>query len=103
MALDIVYKQVTTSIRSNSARVVSQLTSCFARANAAKTLARLLPICSINIRLELEQGASSIRTTSTNTPIESDITLHWWIGLLTGAVTNAGAEVSFLLYSHLRS
>lgn len=47
----------------------------------------------MNIRMELEQGASSVRTTSSNTPIESDITLHWWIGLLTGATTNAGAEV----------
>lgn len=92
LALDIVFQQVTTSIRSNSARVVSQLTSCFARANSAKTLAKFLPICDINIRIELEQGASSTRTTSTSTQIDSDVTLHWWIGLLTGAVTN-GADV----------
>ena len=94
LALDIVFKQVTTSIRSNSARVVSQLTSCFARADSAKTLRKFFSICSMNIRLEIEQGASSVRTTSTNTPIESDVTLHWWIGLLTGSITNAGAEVS---------
>ncbi|KAM0751556.1 hypothetical protein T439DRAFT_300497 [Meredithblackwellia eburnea MCA 4105] len=93
LALDIVFKQVTTSIRSNSARVVSQLTSCFARANPQKTLKKFFPSCDINIRLELEQGASSVRTTSTNTPIESDHTLHWWIGLLTGAATNAGTEL----------
>lgn len=96
LALDIVFKQVTSSIRSNSARVVSQLTSCFARADSAKTLIKFLPICTVNIRLEIEQGASSVRTTSSNTPIESDVTLHWWIGLLTGAVTNAGAEVRLM-------
>ncbi|KAK4703609.1 proteasome activator subunit 4, partial [Phenoliferia sp. Uapishka_3] len=93
LALDIVFKQVTTSIRSNSARVVSQLTSCFARADSAKTLKKFFPICAMNIRLELEQGASSVRTTSTNSPIESDVTLSWWIGLLTGSITNAGAEL----------
>lgn len=84
------YNHVTTSIRSNSARVVSQLTSCFARADAAKTIAKFLPVCALNIRAELEGGASSTRTTSTQTPIESDVALHWWIGILTGAVTNAG-------------
>ena len=93
LALDIVFQQVTTSIRSNSARVVSQLTGCFARADSRKTLKKFFPLCALNIRLEIEQGASSVRTTSTNTPIESDITLHWWIGLLTGTITNAGAEL----------
>jgi proteasome activator subunit 4 len=100
LALDIVFQQVTTSIRSNSARVVSQLTSCFARANSAKTLAKFLPICDINIRIELEQGASSTRTTSTSTQIDSDVTLHWWIGLLTGAVTNGADVRSTLARSH---
>ncbi|KAI5481022.1 proteasome activator subunit 4 [Pseudohyphozyma bogoriensis] len=93
LALDIVFKQVTSQVRSNSARVVSQLTSCFARADAKKTLAKFLPLCDLNIRAELDSGASSTRSTSTHTPIESDITLHWWTGLLTGAVTNAGASL----------
>lgn len=90
MALGIVFNHVTSSIRSNSARVVSQLVSCFARANSIETLAKFVPVCSINIRDELEAGASSTRTTSTLSPIDSDITLHWWTGLLTGAVTNGG-------------
>ncbi|GAA5921528.1 hypothetical protein JCM1841_000553 [Sporobolomyces salmonicolor] len=96
LALDIVHREVTSNIRSNSARVVSQLVSCFARANAKKTLAKFFKLCDISIRMEIDGGAGSTRTTSTSTPIESDTTLHWWIGLLTGAVTNAGEEI--LLY-----
>lgn len=98
MALNLVFNHVTTSIRSNSARVVSQLTSCFARANSVKTLAKFLPICTLNIRAEIEGGASSTRTTATETPIESDVALHWWVGLLTGSVSNAGEAVSRRLY-----
>lgn len=95
LALDIVASHATSSIRSNSLKVVSQLISCFARADAAKTLARLFPVCDRHIRIEIEGGASSTRTTSTHTPIESDVTLQWWIGLLSGAVTNAGEHVRF--------
>lgn len=94
LALDIVFKEVTTTARSNSARVVSQLVSCFARSNSTKTLKKYWRLCDTNIRLELEGGASSTRTTSTNNPIESDVTLHWWIGILTGVVTNSGEAVS---------
>ncbi|KAK4048054.1 Proteasome activator BLM10 [Microbotryomycetes sp. JL221] len=90
LALDIVYREISTSARSNSARAVSQLVSCFARANSVKTLKKCFSACDIHIRGELEGGASSTRTTSSNTPIESDVTLHWWIGILTGAITNGG-------------
>lgn len=93
LALDIVFRHLSTSVRSNSARMASQLVSCFARANSPKTLAKFLKPCAIAIRVEIEGGASSTRTTSTNTPIESDTTLHWWIGLLTGAVTVAGEAI----------
>lgn len=103
LALSIVYNHITSSIRSNSARVVSQLTSCFARANSTKTLARFLPVCALNIRSELEQGASSTRTTSSQNLIESDLALHWWIGILTGAVTNAGENVRISAFPHLAS
>ncbi|KAK4046499.1 Proteasome activator BLM10 [Microbotryomycetes sp. JL201] len=93
LALDIVFREISTTARSNSARAVSQLLSCFARANAAATLQKCFDVCDTHIRLEIESGASSIRTTSTNTPIESDVTLHWWLGILTGAITNAGAHL----------
>ncbi|GAA5895195.1 proteasome activator BLM10 [Sporobolomyces salmoneus] len=93
LALDIVHREVTSNVRSNSARVVSQLVSCFARANSKKTLAKFFKLCDLNIRMEIEGGAGSTRTTTTNVPIESDTTLHHWIGLLTGAVTNSGEEL----------
>ncbi|GAA5990324.1 hypothetical protein JCM11641_006250, partial [Rhodosporidiobolus odoratus] len=90
LALDIVQREVTSNIRSNSSRVVSQLVSCFARSDSKKTLAKFFDLCDMNIRAELESGAGSTRSTRTDNPIESDTTLHWWTGLLTGAVTNAG-------------
>lgn len=40
-------------------------------------LHRFLPFCAINIKAELEHGASSIRTTSSSRPLASDATLHW--------------------------
>lgn len=80
-------------MRTNSARVTSQLVSCFARADAAKTLDRFFRLCDRRIRQELESGAGSTRSTRTDHAIESDTTLNWWIGLLTGAVTNAGEQV----------
>lgn len=74
-------------------RATSQLVSCFARANARKTLDKFFHLCDRKIRQELESGAGSTRSTRTDHAIESDATLHWWTGLLTGAVTNAGEAV----------
>ncbi|GAA5836406.1 hypothetical protein JCM11251_007072, partial [Rhodosporidiobolus azoricus] len=93
LCLNLVYREVTDNVRSNSARVVSQLVTCFARSDATKTLNKFFDLCDMNIRAELESGAGSTRTTRTNNPIESDTTLHWWTGLLTGAVTNAGEKI----------
>ncbi|GAA6053733.1 hypothetical protein JCM3770_003189 [Rhodotorula araucariae] len=93
LALDIVYDEATTNVRTNSARVTSQLVSCFARADAAKTLDKFFTLCDRRIRQELEGGAGSTRSTRTDHAIESDATLNWWIGLLTGTVTNAGEEI----------
>ncbi|BGP18854.1 hypothetical protein JCM10213_003509 [Rhodosporidiobolus nylandii] len=93
LALDIVHREVTSNVRSNSARVVSQLISCFARADARKTLKKFFDLCDMNIRGEIESGAGQTRTTRTTNAIESDTTLHWWTGLLTGAVTNAGEVI----------
>ncbi|GAA5854935.1 hypothetical protein JCM8547_004128 [Rhodosporidiobolus lusitaniae] len=93
LCLDLVHREVTTSIRSNSQRVTSQLVSCFARANAEKTLKKFFDLCDMNIRAEIEGGAGATRSTRTDTPIESDTTLHWWTGLLTGAVTNSGEKI----------
>ncbi|GJN88228.1 hypothetical protein Rhopal_001193-T1 [Rhodotorula paludigena] len=93
LALGIVFDEVTTSVRTNAMRATSQLVSCFARANARKTLDKFFHLCNRKIRQELESGAGSTRSTRTDHAIESDATLHWWTGLLTGAVTNAGEAI----------
>ncbi|GAA6033408.1 hypothetical protein JCM8097_006736 [Rhodosporidiobolus ruineniae] len=93
LCLDLVHREVTSNIRSNSARVTSQLVSCFARADATKTLKKFFDLCDLRIRAELESGAGATRTTRTDNIIESDTTLHWWMGLLTGAVTNSGEKI----------
>ncbi|KPV77183.1 uncharacterized protein RHOBADRAFT_25084 [Rhodotorula graminis WP1] len=93
LALDIVYQEATSSVRTNSARVTSQLVSCFARADTVKTLDKFFHLCDRRIRQELESGAGSTRSTRTDHAIESDTTLNWWIGLLTGCMANAGEQI----------
>ena len=73
----MVYDYASTNVRSNAVRAIHQLVECVANADAVKTLAKFLPFCVRNIKVELEHGASSLRTTSHSTPIPSDATLHW--------------------------
>jgi proteasome activator subunit 4 len=73
----MIFDYASTNVRSNAVRAIHQLVECVANANPVKTLGRFLPLCSRNIRVELENGASSLRTTSSSTPLPSDATLHW--------------------------
>ena len=77
LVLNMVYDYASTNVRSNAVRAVHQLVECMANANPEKTLAKFVPFCARSIRVELEHGASSLRTTSTSNPIPSDATLHW--------------------------
>lgn len=77
LVLNMVFDYATTNVRANAVRAVHQLVECVANADAVKTLAKFMPFCTRNIRVELEHGASSLRTTSTSNPIPSDATLHW--------------------------
>lgn len=77
LVLNQIYEYATTTVRPNAVRAIHQLVECVANANPAKTLARFVPFCDRVIRIELENGASSMRTTSTSTPLPSDATLHW--------------------------
>jgi proteasome activator subunit 4 len=72
-----IFEYASTTIRSNAVRAIHQLVECVANANPRKTLAKFLPFCSHNIRTELENGASSTRTTSDSSPLPADATLHW--------------------------
>jgi len=77
LVLQMVYDYASTNVRSNAVRAIHQLVECVANADPVKTLERFLPFCEANIQLELENGASSLRTTSSSAPLPSDATLHW--------------------------
>ncbi|TFK57485.1 hypothetical protein OE88DRAFT_1651225 [Heliocybe sulcata] len=95
LVLNIVYDYATTNVRPNAVRAIHQLVECVANANPEKTLARFLPFCLRNIRLELENGASSVRSTSTiSSSLPSDATLHWNLAILRGAMYNDGRAVA---------
>lgn len=77
LVLNMVFDYASTNVRANAVRAIHQLVECVANANPGKTLAKFLPFCSRNIRIELENGASSVRSTSSSSPLPSDATLHW--------------------------
>lgn len=77
LVLNMIFDYTSTNGRPNAVQVIHQLVECVANANPDKALAKFLPFCSKNIRLELEHGASSVRTTSVSNPLPSDATLHW--------------------------
>ncbi|KAK1232607.1 Proteasome activator BLM10 [Marasmius sp. AFHP31] len=89
----MVFEYASTNVRSNAVRAIHQLVECIANANPEKTLAKFLPFCERNIRIELENGASSLRTTSSSVPLPSDATLHWNLAILRGTVYNDGKAV----------
>ncbi|KAF9073805.1 armadillo-type protein [Rhodocollybia butyracea] len=93
LVLKMVFDYASTNVRTNAVRAIHQLVECVANANPEKTLAMFLPFCARNIRLELENGASSLRTTSSSLPIPSDATLHWNLAILRGTVYNDGRAV----------
>ncbi|KDR84809.1 hypothetical protein GALMADRAFT_217878 [Galerina marginata CBS 339.88] len=86
LVLNMVFDYASTNVRTNAVRAIHQLVECVANADPVKTLAKFFPFCSRNIRTELENGASSLRTTSSSTPLPSDATLHWNLAILRGTI-----------------
>ncbi|KAK7064490.1 membrane protein [Favolaschia claudopus] len=86
LVLNMVYEYASTNVRSNAVRGVHLLIEALANGNPAKCLAKFFPLCEKNIRIELENGASSLRTTSVSSPLPSDATLHWHLAILRGCV-----------------
>lgn len=83
LVLNLVYDYASTTVRSNAVRGIHLLIEALANANPAKCLAKFFPLCERNIRIELENGASSLRTTLASSPLPSDATLHWrWSSFL---------------------
>ncbi|KAF8971515.1 hypothetical protein BDZ97DRAFT_1913988 [Flammula alnicola] len=93
LVLKMVFDYASTNVRTNAVRAIHQLVECVANADPVKTLAKFFPFCAANIRTELENGASSLRTTSSSTPLPSDATLHWNLAILRGTVYNDGRAV----------
>ncbi|XP_006454756.1 hypothetical protein AGABI2DRAFT_215246, partial [Agaricus bisporus var. bisporus H97] len=93
MVLNMVYDYASTNVRTNAVRAIHQLVECVANANPVKTLAKFFPMCVTNIKTELDNGASSLRTTSASQPLPSDATLHWNLAILRGAVYNDGRAI----------
>ncbi|KAH8120571.1 ARM repeat-containing protein [Phellopilus nigrolimitatus] len=93
LVLNMVFDYASTNVRSNAVRAIHQLVECMANSDPAKTLAKFMPYCTRNIRVELEHGASSLRTTTTKNPLPSDATLHWNLAILRGAMHNDGKAV----------
>ncbi|KAF8168284.1 hypothetical protein B0H34DRAFT_792908 [Crassisporium funariophilum] len=93
LVLNMVFDYASTNVRTNAVRAIHQLVECVANADPVKTLAKFFPLCAANIRTELENGASSLRTTSSSTPLPSDATLHWNLAILRGTVYNDGRAI----------
>ncbi|KAK0553638.1 Proteasome activator BLM10 [Tilletia horrida] len=93
IAFNIVFRHCTTTITSNAVTHIGSLVSCFSRANGAKVLNKILPMCAERIREELKHGAGSTRTTSTSQPISSDTALHHYLSILGGALNCMGTEL----------
>ncbi|EIN13624.1 hypothetical protein PUNSTDRAFT_94808 [Punctularia strigosozonata HHB-11173 SS5] len=93
LVLNIVFDFASNNVRSNAVRAIHQLVECVANANPEKTLAKFFPFAEQNIIIELEHGASSLRTTVDSTPLPSDTTLHWNLAILRGAMYNDGRVV----------
>ncbi|KAJ7225820.1 hypothetical protein GGX14DRAFT_422501 [Mycena pura] len=86
IVLNMVYDYTSTNVRANAVRGIHLLIEALANADPFKCLAKFFPLCERIIRIELENGASSLRTTSVSSPIPSDATLHWHLAILRGCV-----------------
>ncbi|KAJ7630634.1 hypothetical protein FB45DRAFT_1027837 [Roridomyces roridus] len=93
LVLNLVYDYASTTVRSNAVRGIHLLIEALANANPVKCLAKFFPLCERSIRLELENGASSLRTTAASSPMPSDATLHWHLAILRGCVFNDGNAI----------
>ncbi|KAK0530814.1 Proteasome activator BLM10 [Tilletia horrida] len=90
VALDVIADFAASSPAANCVKQIGQLVFAFARVDAEKVLARLLPICDQRIRYELGTGAGASFSTSTTSTAIGDVALHWALSVLGGAVSGAG-------------
>ncbi|EJU01100.1 hypothetical protein DACRYDRAFT_22883 [Dacryopinax primogenitus] len=91
--LNLVFDYVTQNVRPNAAGSINSLIACVANGNPPKSMAQFLPHCERVIRSELENGASSIRSTQWGQQRSSDATFHWNLGLLRGLMDGNGKSL----------
>ncbi|KZT40114.1 hypothetical protein SISSUDRAFT_983884 [Sistotremastrum suecicum HHB10207 ss-3] len=93
LVLNLIFDYASTNVRNNAVRAIHALLESVSNAHPAKTLAKFLPFCLRSIRTELENGASSIRSTSASTSATSDAALHWNLAIMRGAMYNDGTAI----------
>ncbi|KAJ7071321.1 hypothetical protein C8F01DRAFT_1216892 [Mycena amicta] len=93
LVLNMVYEYISTHVRANAVRGIHLLIEALANAYPSKCMAKFFPLCERNIRIELENGASSLRTTASSSPLPSDGTLHWHLAILRGCLYNDGNAI----------
>ncbi|GAA94209.1 uncharacterized protein L969DRAFT_375946 [Mixia osmundae IAM 14324] len=93
IAFDLFWRHVANSPRANSLRSIVAITQSFTRANPEKVLAVIVPHCVRQIRLEIEYGASSTRSTSSSSIIDTDVAFNWYASLLAAAMHMAGSAL----------
>lgn len=77
----------TPAVRPNTVNVIGVLVASLAHAQFETVFDRFFPLCARKIRAELENGASSVPTTSASMPLASDTTLHAYMAILSGMLS----------------
>ncbi|KAJ3337551.1 hypothetical protein HDU91_001432, partial [Kappamyces sp. JEL0680] len=101
VVLSLVAKKVKNGLGPAATEAIGYICSAICPTKPQKRLAKLLPLCTVAIREELESGAGSTRTGSrfgaTSHPFDfatmSDATLHWYQSVLKNIVGNSGSAL----------
>ena len=75
--LDLVFEYASTTVHASAITPFSNLVSSLSESNPQKAIDKFLPLCAKKIISELENGASSVRTTTAGQPTPGDTMLHW--------------------------
>ncbi|CAO1625770.1 unnamed protein product [Sympodiomycopsis kandeliae] len=90
---DHLYRYCAEEPSANAVRMIGSFVASFARVEPSYVLDRIVPLSTKGIRTEIEHGASSRRTTNSQTAEAGDMQLHWWLSTLLGAVGHSGEEL----------
>ncbi|OAV88857.1 hypothetical protein PTTG_08821 [Puccinia triticina 1-1 BBBD Race 1] len=92
--VDYFKSYVSDNVRSNMVKAVGLIAGSLTRGiSGAATFKSIYPLCDTRIRAELEAGAASVHTMSTNSPTGSDLRLHWFFSIIIGISNNSGPTI----------